>query len=238
MRVRWYALVEQYTEECNRLLPEPMRPARVQSTARSIARWTWRNPSFGRGDVMGWKDPARQREKARISARVRQERRRPRNQRMVELHRSGWSIERIARREELSWIQTWRIIAKDRAEPGIYHQPFAPPGDGEMEWEELRGNDEIRNSRAQLFANETVPEEPISQLEQSIWSPNTAEIPPFKSSSPTPTVDKSSEDVDNSPSPWEEAIRDGARRRAAESRRWAEREWRAWQERGPPEESG
>ncbi|MCE2423422.1 MAG: primase C-terminal domain-containing protein [Gemmatimonadetes bacterium] len=238
MRVRWYALVEQYTEECNRLLPEPMRPARVQSTARSIARWTWRNPSFGRGDVMGWKDPARQREKARISARVRQERRRPRNQRMVELHRSGWSIERIARREELSWIQTWRIIAKDRMEPGIYHQPFAPPGNDEREGEEFGGNDEIRNGRAKLLANETVPEEPINQLEQPILSPNTAETASFESSRSTPTVDKSAEDVDNSPSPWEEALREGARRRAAESRRWVERARRAWQERDPPEEWG
>ena len=59
MRIRWYALVEEYTEWCNRLLPVPMRPARVQSTARSIARWTWVNPNFGRGAVMGWKDPVR-----------------------------------------------------------------------------------------------------------------------------------------------------------------------------------
>ena len=128
MRIRWYALVEEYTEACNRLLPAPMRPARVQSTARSIARFTWTNPSFGRGDVMGWKDPVRQREKAQISARVRQERRRPRNCRIVELYRSGWTIERIARQEGLSWIQTWRIIGKDRAEPGVYHQPIAPQG--------------------------------------------------------------------------------------------------------------
>ena len=236
MRARWYALVEQYTEACNRLLPEPMRPARVQSTARSIARWTWNNPSFGRGDVMGWKDPARQREKAMISARVRQERRRPRNRRIVELHRSGWSIERIARWEELSWIQTWRIVAKDRAEPGIYHLPIAPPGNEGLEGEELRGNDEKRNGRADFSSNETVPERSLNRLEQSIIAPNTDETASFMPSSPTPGVDNFVGGGDNSPLPWEEVILRAARRRAAEWARRSELFWRHRWERGPPEE--
>ena len=53
MRARWYALVEEYTEWCNRQLPVPMRPARVQITARSIARWITRTrpgkKRFGNG---------------------------------------------------------------------------------------------------------------------------------------------------------------------------------------------
>ena len=234
MRIRWYALVEEYTEACNRLLPAPMRPARVQSTARSIARFTWSNPSFGRGDVMGWKDSARQREKARISARVRQEQRRPRNCRIVELHGSGWTIERIARREDLSWIQTWRIVAKDRAEPGIYHQPIAPPGKVDTEGLESRGNDENRNNRADFSSNETVPEKSLKLLEPSILAPNTDETASFMPSSPTPTVDKCAEGVDNRPSTWEEALLEGARRRAEEVRRRAERDRRVWMDRGPP----
>ena len=42
--------------------------------------------------------------------------------------------------------------------------------------------------------------------------------------------------MDNLVSPWEEAIREGARRRADESRRRAERERSSWMDRGPPEE--
>ena len=213
MRIRWYALVEEYTEWCNRLLPAPMRPARVQSTARSIARFTWSNPSFGRGDVMGWKDPARQREKAQISARVRQEQRRPRNCRIVELHGSGWTIARIARQEGLSWIQTWRIVGKDRAEPGIYHQPIAPPGKVEVEGMELRGDYEKRNGRAADSLNETQSQQPIERLEHSIAALQTAETALSRPSEAMTIVDNSGGGVDNQPSPWEEAIREGGRRR-------------------------
>ena len=234
MRTRWYGLVEEYTEACNRLLPVPMRPARVQSTARSIARFTWTNPSFGRGDVMGWKDPVRQREKALISARVRQERRRPRNCRIVELCRSGWTIERIARQEGLSWIQTWRIIDADRKTPGIYHQPIAPLGKVEVEGWELRGNDEIRNGRAADSFNETQSQQPIERLKDSISALESAGIKLLYPLEPKLVVDNSGAGVDNLPSPWEEAIRDGARRRAEETRRRAERERRSWPDRGPP----
>ena len=229
MRIRWYALVEEYTEWCNRLLPVPMRPARVQSTARSIARFTWSNPSFGRGDVMGWKDPVRQREKARISARVRQEQRRPRNCRIVELHGSGWTIERIARQEGLSWIQTWRIVGKDRAEPGIYHQPIAPPGKGEVEGVELRGNYEKRHGCAADSFNENRPQQPIELLEYPIIALQANETTLLAPPEPTPVVENKAS------SPWEDAIREGARRRAEESRRRAERERRSWMDRGPPD---
>ena len=235
MRVRWYALVEEYTEWCNRLLPAPMRPARVQSTARSIARFTWSNPAFGRGDVMGWKDPARQREKARISARVRQEQRRPRNCRIVELHGSGWTIERIAGQEGLSWIQTWRIVAKDRAEPGIYHQPIAPPGKVEVEGEELLGNDEIRHGCAVDSHNGIRLKKPIERLEKSISALQSAETRPSHPLEPTPGVDNLESGVDNPQSSWDEAIRQGERRRADEVLRRSERERRSWLDRGPPE---
>ena len=101
----------------------------------------------------------------------------------------------------------------------------------------LSVDDENRNGRADFSSNETVPEKSLNRLEQSIMAPNTDETASFMPSSPTPTVDKSAEGVDNSPSFWEEALlRDGARRRAEEARRRAERERRTWWDRGPPEE--
>ena len=98
--------------------------------------------------------------------------------------------------------------------------------------EELRGNDEKRNGRAEFSSNETVPERSLNRLEQSVIAPNTDETASFMPSSPTPTVDKCAEGVDNPPSTWEEALREGARRRAAESLLWAERERRTWWDRG------
>ena len=74
MRIRWHQLVLSQTEACNRDLPAPMRPARVVSTARSIARFTWTNPYFGRTDDMGRRDPAVQRERGLASGRARRER--------------------------------------------------------------------------------------------------------------------------------------------------------------------
>ena len=49
-------------------------------------------------------------------------------------------------------------------------------------------------------------------------------------------MDNSEGLVDNPLAPWENAILEGARRRAEEMRRRAERERRFWMERGPPEE--
>ena len=107
---------------------------------------------------------------------MRQERRRPRNCRIVDLHHSGWTIERIARQEDLSWIQTWRIVAKDRAVPGIYHQPIAFPGKVEVEGVELRGMTKIVIICADDLFNETRPQQPINRLEQSILTAQSAEI--------------------------------------------------------------
>ena len=127
MRIRWHQLVLSQTKACNRELPAPMRPARVVSTARSIARFTWTNPYFGRPDDMGRRDPAVQRERGLASGRARRERLQPRNARIVELHHAGWSIAHVARQEGLSWVQTWRVITEDRSKPGVFHKPIALP---------------------------------------------------------------------------------------------------------------
>ena len=241
MRIRWHQLVLSQTEACNRELPAPMRPARVVSTARSIARFTWTNPYFGRTDDMGRRDPSVQRERGLASGRARRERLRGRNARIVELHHAGWSIAHVARREGLSWVQTWRVITEDRSKPGVFHQPIAPPVlHGEIE-EKVGRNDEIRNRRADISSDETQPEQPQNQLEPSTNTPQTNEIPQSNGPPPTPFVDNSVETVDNSPSPWDEAIREGERRRADEFRRRAEQQrQQRWDLRGPPgdEEGG
>ena len=236
MRIRWHQLVLSQTEACNRELPAPMRPARVVSTARSIARFTWTNPYFGRTDDMGRRDPAVQRERGLASGRARRERLQPRNRRIVAMHHAGWSIAHVARQEGLSWVQTWRVVTEDRSKPGVFHQPIAPPVlRGEIPGK-IGRNDEKRNGRAAISSDETQPQQPQNQLEPSIATPQTNETTQSNGPPPTPFVDNSVENVDNLASPWDEAIRDGERRRADEFRRRAEREQRAWRERGPPDQ--
>ena len=238
MRIRWYELVLSQTEACNRTLPVPMRPARVVSTARSVARFTWANPYFGRTDDMGRRDPAVQRERGLASGRARRERLQPRNQCIVAMHRAGWSIAHVARQENLSWIQTWRVVAADQARPGIYHEPIAPPVLLVENPVKMSGDDEIRNGRAAISHDETLSQQPLEQSEPSIITRLTDDTTLSEDLSLTPIVDNSFGNVDNSTSPWDEAIREGEKRRALEFRRGAERERWAWRDREPPEESG
>ena len=54
--------------------------------------------------------PDRQRARGLASGRVRQEQLVDRNNRIVALRCGGWKIKCIARKDGLSWVQTWRII--------------------------------------------------------------------------------------------------------------------------------
>ena len=77
---------------------------------------------------------------------------------------------------------------------------------------------------------------PKNSENRSIKVHRAYETTQYEATRATPVVDNWAGGVDNRPSTWEEALLDGARRRAAESRRWAERERRTWWDRGPPEE--
>ena len=85
-----------------------------------------------------------------------------------------------------------------------------------------------RDGRAGGQSNETRPRTPQSERKPRNISEQTNETPPITA----PTATSS---VDNPPSFWEEAIREGERRRAEEMRRRAERERQVGWDRGPPE---
>ena len=97
-------------------------------------------------------------------------------------------------------------------------------------------DDENRNGCAAEFCDETQQDKPEEQRKQVNQGPQAYETTQYEATRATPVVDNWAGGVDNPPSFWEEAIRDGARRRAEESRRWSERERRTWWDRGPPEE--
>ena len=137
---------------------------------------------------------------------------RPRNARIVELHRrDGLDLRAIARIVDVSPSTVWRTLQADKLNPGCFINQSPPRA--RMVWvvRKSEGYDENRNDYAANLTDENRQKQPLQQSE-------TANL------------------VDNPLSPWEEAIREGARRRADESRRRAERERCSWMDRGPPEE--
>ena len=85
-------------------------------------------------------------------------------------------------------------------------------------------------------SNESRHTQPLQQPETANPAEKKHEVRLSPARPATPILENSEGGVDHPPSSWEEAIREGARRRAEESRRRAERERQAWMDRGPPEE--
>ena len=162
---------------------------------------------------------------------------RPRNARIVELHRrEGLGLRAIGRIVEVSASTVWRTLEADKLDPGCFINQSPPRGENGVDGEEMLGDDGKRNNYAVDPSNENSQKQPLQQTQSSGESGTQHEIQLLEALPPTSIVDNSGGGVDNPRSPWEEAIREGARRRADESRRRAERERRSWMDRGPPEE--
>ena len=172
-----------------------------------------------------------------MSGVVRRLRVRPRNARIVELHRrDGLGLRAIARIVEVSPSTVWRTVQADRLDPGCFTNQSPPRGDNGMDGDEMLVNDGSRKISAAADSNESRHTQPLQQPETANIAEKKHEIRLSQAPRPTPIVENSEGGVDKPPSSWEEAIREGARRRADESRRRAERERRSWMDRGPPEE--
>ena len=159
-----------------------------------------------------------------------------RNRRIARMHRDGRSNRAIARDIGLSPPQVGRIVKATRVRPEGFHNPITSCGVQVGSGVELRVDDENRNGCAAESCDETQQQQPEEQREQVNQGPQAYETTQYEATRVTPVVDNWAGGVDNSPSFWEEALREGARRWAEESRRWAERERRTWWDRGPPEE--
>ena len=138
VRRRWDALWVDFAVQANRMFPEPLGEREVSKTAASVSRWTWANPEFGRGGDGGRRDPAEQSKRGLLSGVVRRLRVRPRNARIVELHRrDGLGLRAIARIIEVSPSTVWRTVAGRPAGSGVFHEPITAPG-GRMVWMERK----------------------------------------------------------------------------------------------------
>ena len=237
VRRRWGALWVDFAIQANRMFPEPLGEREVSKTAASVSRWTWTNPEFGRGGDDGRRDPAEQSKRGVVSGVVRRLRVRPRNARTVELHRRyGLGLRAIARIVEVSASTVWRTLEADKLNPGCFMNQSPPRGEKGEDGEEIEGNDEKRNNFVAGLTNGNRQKQPLQQSETANSTEKVHYIQPSSGPRPTFSVDNSGGGVDNPLSAWEEAIREGARRRADDSRRRAERGPRSWMDRGPPEE--
>ena len=128
VRRRWDALWLDFAVQANRMFPEPLGEREVSKTATSVSRWTWANPEFGRSGDDGRRDPAEQSRRGLLSGAVRRLRVRPRNARIVELHRrDGLGLRAIARIVEVSTSTVWRTLEAERLNPGCFINQ-SPPG--------------------------------------------------------------------------------------------------------------
>ena len=149
VRRRWEALWVDFAIQANRMFPEPLGEREVSKTAVSVSRWTWANPGFGRGGDEGRRDPAEQSRRGVMSGVVRRLRARPRNARIVELHRrEGLGLRAIARIVEVSPSTVWRTVEADRLDPGCFINQSPPRGDNTLDDVEILGNDGKRNNCA------------------------------------------------------------------------------------------
>ena len=144
------------------------------------------------------------------------------------MRRDGRSNRAIARDIGLSPPQVGRIVRAAQVRSGVFHDPITSVVVQVGSGAEMGVDDNNRNGRADGQSNETRPRTPQSERKPRNISEQTNESPPITA----PTATSS---VDNPPSFWEEAIREGERRRAEELRRRAERERQVGWDRGPPE---
>ena len=235
MYALWRRFLLQYARLCNDQYAAPLSDVDVEKTARSVSKFTWLNPSFGRPAGPGRRDPEEQRRRSRLGVLARQRKVLDRNRRIARMHWDGRSNRAIARDIGLSPPQVGRIVRAEQVLSGVFHDPITSVSVHVGSGAEMCLYDENRNGRAGVLSDETRQRTPESERKPRNISEQTNESPPITATIATSSVDNSGDIVDNPPSFWEEAIREGEGRRAEEMRRRAERERQVGWDRGPPE---
>ena len=83
MYALWRSFLLQYARLCNDQYAAPLSDADVEKTARSVSKFTWLNPSFGRSADPGRQDPQEQRRRSRLGVLARQRKVLERNRRIA-----------------------------------------------------------------------------------------------------------------------------------------------------------
>ena len=168
MYAQWGRFILAYAEACNGLFTVPLSDGDVEKTARSVSKFCWANPSFGRPvDLWRW-DSDVQRRRSRLGVLARQRRVVDRNRVIRAMHEEGRGIRAIGREMDLSASQVSRVL----------HDPITMLGVGFGVGSVKSGQSEgyeIRNGLAADFQDENSHSKPEKEPEPANIAGNTDE---------------------------------------------------------------
>ena len=173
MYAQWGLFILAYAEACNGKFAVPLSDGDVEKTARSVSKFCWANPSFGRPVDLGRWDSDVQRRRSRLGVLARQRKVVARNRSILAMWEDGVGIRAIGREMDLSASQVCRVV---QAGAPVLHNPITSSVGGVVFWSVKLGqsqDDEIRNGCAADLRDETSQEQPINQSESVDKAGNT-----------------------------------------------------------------
>ena len=168
MYAQWGRLILAYAEACNGEFAVPLSDGDVAKTARSVAKFCWANPSFGRPVDLGRWDSDVQRRRSRLGVLARRRRVVDRNRVIRAMHEDGLGIRAIGREIALSASQVSRVL----------HNPITllVLGGRSVSVKSVQLEDyEIWNGFAADCRDENSQEKPVNQSEPAKTADNSNE---------------------------------------------------------------
>ena len=168
MYAQWGRLILAYAEACNGEFAVPLSDGDVGKTARSVAKFCWANPSFGRPVDLGRWDSGVQRRRSRLGVLARQRRVVDRNRVIRTMREEGLGVRAIGREMALSASQVSRVLHNPITSLGVVGLVGSVKS---VQFEDY----EIRNGFAADFRDENSQEQPENQSEPAKIADNSDE---------------------------------------------------------------
>ena len=187
MYAQWGLFILAYAEACNGKFAVPLSDGDVEKTARSVSKFCWANPSFGRPVDLGRWDSEVQRRRSRLGVLARRRKVVDRNRVILAMHEDGVGIRAIGREIDLSPAQVSRVVGSP-----VLHNPITSSGGGVGVGSVKLGqsqDDEIRNGCAADFQDENSREQPKKQpntVDKSVNTDENRSQSPARVSAPAP----------------------------------------------------
>ena len=167
MFAAWQRFILEYAESCNEMFVVPLSDGDVEKTARSVAKFCWANPSFGKPVDLGRWDSGVQRRRSRLGVLARRRKVVDRNMAIRAMREDGLGIRAIGREMDLSPSQVCRVV---QAQVPVLHNPITSLGasapEACLESGQLEGY-EIRNGCAAKKQDENRHNQPDIQPEHA-----------------------------------------------------------------------
>ena len=171
MFAAWQRFILEYAESCNAEFAVPLSDGDVEKTARSVSKFCWANPSFGKPLDLGRWDGDVQRRRSRLGVLARQRQVVDRNMAIRAMREEGRGIRAIGREIDLSASQVSRVLHNPITLSGVC------AGSACLELGQSRSY-EIRNGFAAKKQDENSHIQPDKQPEPANIMENTNETTP------------------------------------------------------------